>query len=125
MWYVLWLVVTPTLMVVTFHYGCKWGAAWAIAELDKEMSQCGMLVKQEVDSEPPSQTRGKTRLSDALKAIEELKKYDEAELSRLGRRALERLNVPAGMLVDGGENYASVRAERRAWDEHHYPSGSP
>lgn len=39
MLYVLWLVITPTLMAVANYYGCKWGAAWAVAEADKEMSK--------------------------------------------------------------------------------------
>ena len=37
MWYVLWLVVTPTLMAVATYYGFKWGSVWAIDDLGKEM----------------------------------------------------------------------------------------
>ena len=39
MLYALWIVVTPVLMAVAFHYGCKLGATWAVAELDKEMTK--------------------------------------------------------------------------------------
>ena len=39
MLFVLWLVVTPVLMAVANYYGFKWGVAWSVAELDKEMSK--------------------------------------------------------------------------------------
>ena len=39
MLYVLWLVVTPTLLVVFGYYNFKWGVKWAVAEMDKEMSK--------------------------------------------------------------------------------------
>ena len=37
MWYVLWLVVTPTLTVVFGYYNFRLGVKWAIEQADKEM----------------------------------------------------------------------------------------
>ena len=40
-------------------------------------------------------------------------------LSLMEQQALEKLNVPADMLGDDLSNYASARAESRAWEEAH------
>ena len=37
MLYILWLVITPTLMAAANWYGFWWGVDWAMAEADKEM----------------------------------------------------------------------------------------
>lgn len=43
-------------------------------------------------------------------------------LSSMQRQALANFNVPARMLVGEAGSYASAKAERRAWEEYHWPS---
>jgi len=61
-------------------------------------------------SEP---TRGKTKLSDAMAVIKDLREYNEAGLSLAERQALAKFNIPARILVGNVGSYESAKEKLR------------
>ena len=61
----------------------------------------------------PSQARGKTKLSDAMAAVKDLREYDKVALSLMERQAFAKFNLPASILVGEVGSYASAKAYTR------------